>query len=610
MALRYLGISTALVMGTLSFSACSFEKPSPPTNTFQIVLKDQPSPSVIPESLMTSFLERLEFDRSIGLQNTPTSPSDFQCVAVNVTGEGVSGPMMLPNNCTSSDNFSQRGPGIISPLISRGGSISMEVPAGRARTIDVYGMYPNSGSGCVDIGTSAGYLLGRVTADLIEPKTITIPVAYSGGTSSFSCTPPAPLPGMGELVFGDGGDGSVTHSSGVFSNPEADTTKIPGRVFNASRRIVGISPDGRNIGLGAPGIDSTHFVAGDEILWVVMAATNSVACGGGLHPGRWGFRKVEAVNHATGVLTVSGSMAPNPATVIQSRLAENTLTNPFCMIQAVRVARLSSLTFGSTASMTVPSFSFTSGTGGVIAIKVNGPVNVAGGAPYIDASSAGFTHTSGSGGQGGSYTGPGTSANTANGSGGGGGTSPSSAGGGGNGVTGGAGGNGGGTIGAAGDYTSCPDGTFPCVFAGSAGGAVTTTYGGPGGGMVFFFAKQMNITGGTFTIKAKGGPGLTSTTYSAGGGAGGSIFVRTQASSSLVHLFVDGGPGGASTSGSSGGGGGGGVIKYDYCSGAAPTTTSAPGGAAGTTGGVAGVAGGTFSGGMTFNNPSAPHCSL
>jgi hypothetical protein len=121
---------------------------------------------------------------------SPSVTSDFTCFAANITGPGVVGAPFP--GCTSSNNYDNRGLGIMPLPVARGAPITASVPAGSGRRIDIYGMYPAVPScGATSVTQApAGYLMGSTTVDLsTSDATVNIPVSFSASTaSSFSCT--------------------------------------------------------------------------------------------------------------------------------------------------------------------------------------------------------------------------------------------------------------------------------------------------------------------------------------------------------------------------------------------------------------------------------------
>lgn len=155
------------VLGLVLFSSgCSLEKP---TNTMglKIILEDQQAQSF-----------NLFSDPSILAD--PTSNSDFNCFTVNVTGPGVPSNVQAFGGCSSGDNFHGRGQGLMAKPVPRNSSIELDLPAGSARTIDVYGIYPPlSECGGSDNSSSAGYYLGGVTRDLLTSTSVAIGINYT-----------------------------------------------------------------------------------------------------------------------------------------------------------------------------------------------------------------------------------------------------------------------------------------------------------------------------------------------------------------------------------------------------------------------------------------------
>lgn len=177
------GISVGLVC--LS-QGCSLEKPEANSGSLQIKLEDQQQ-DLAQSSIMVS--PNLDADSlgDIGIL-APTTISDFNCFAVNVTGAGVPTSARL-DGCTLTDNFGGHGTGILSDPVSRGKPITVDVPSGLKRIIDVVGIYPpTSECGGTGGGTNDGYIVGSQVVDLLEPKAVTIPISFSNTGKAISCT--------------------------------------------------------------------------------------------------------------------------------------------------------------------------------------------------------------------------------------------------------------------------------------------------------------------------------------------------------------------------------------------------------------------------------------
>src|SRR5206468_2478021 len=80
---------------------------------------------------------------SLTLNTAPSALSDFDCFAVNVTGDGIAPDPRV--SCTDGD-----GPAILGGFVPAGeSSIDLDVPSGPARTIKVMGV--RSLAGCPSV---------------------------------------------------------------------------------------------------------------------------------------------------------------------------------------------------------------------------------------------------------------------------------------------------------------------------------------------------------------------------------------------------------------------------------------------------------------------------
>lgn len=367
----------------------------------------------------------------------------------------------------------------------------------------------------------------------------------------------------------------------------------------AARKVSNISADRMTLTVSA--FSPSEFEAGDEVVWMVMAAGGSgspdTVCGGGLYRGRFGFSGVNNADTGSQTLTL---MDPVGDGGHDNGAISGTPPSPFCYIQVVRVPHFNNLTIDNTRSLEVDAFDYTVGVGGLLVLRAQQALTVNG---MLAVSEKGFTGGiyTGDGYQGSGIEGPGAvvygtafvngggAANAAEGSGGGG--------------MAGAGGSGGGNSGAGTGVVGGLSLNFLCAsnpcfpfyegkaFMGGGGGGSNTTGGdgGSGGGILMIFASEMNGYG---TVKANGGNG-GSVALGGGGGAGGTISLFVNLFNSFtgtVEAF--GGTGGSFASGYGGGGGSGGVIQVDYCSGTPPSLapgSNTAGGAGGT--GVSGYDG-------------------
>lgn len=172
-----------------AITGCSLEMPKAPQGGLKILIDPQPEAQFYSSSIDGPSIQ------------TPTSITNFNCFAVNVTGSSIPPNLNRLNGCSSTNNFGGSGVGRIEGLVARGQAVVMDVPSGSGHRIDVLGIYPQSGTcsgggggggggspSFSDTGEQYGYVVGRATVDLLEPKSVTIPVSFSTGTPiSLTC---------------------------------------------------------------------------------------------------------------------------------------------------------------------------------------------------------------------------------------------------------------------------------------------------------------------------------------------------------------------------------------------------------------------------------------
>lgn len=163
-------------------TGCSLEVPQS-GQTLEIKIDDQS------QAATNSFLDAL---LAPGLLNSPSATSDFSCYVVNITGTGVPQISQELSGCSSGDQVNGTGFGLLTKTVARGQTVSVDVPAGTQRAIDVYGIYPAlpSCGGSASTSIANGYFLGRAVRDLVESAAVTITTSYSGASSNFTCVPP------------------------------------------------------------------------------------------------------------------------------------------------------------------------------------------------------------------------------------------------------------------------------------------------------------------------------------------------------------------------------------------------------------------------------------
>lgn len=174
------GALIGLLVGTIVLGGCSLdvERPSG-SGSIRINLEERQTEAHYLANL-------LSLDGPVKIQ-TPTAVSDFNCFAVNVTGTGIPSLSTELEGCETFGRMSTTGVGVLTDIFPRGSAIEIVVPAGTKRLIDVYGVYPDectgSSSGTSGEGAGEGYFLGGVLRDITADTAVTVPIAFSAGTS-------------------------------------------------------------------------------------------------------------------------------------------------------------------------------------------------------------------------------------------------------------------------------------------------------------------------------------------------------------------------------------------------------------------------------------------
>jgi len=517
----------------------------------------------------------------------PSTATDFSCYTVNITGSGIGAEARFGASCVPSDNMQGRGAGLSVPPTPRGAAISVDVPVGTGRRIDVYGFYPTP-TACGGLDTSySGYYLGGSTVDLQESKAVSITTAYAGGSASLACTPP-PTGLPASAAWGTGADGDETISSSITT---ASSTLANTRRFAKSVTVSSIDGTGTVLTVGAYS-STTDFQAGDEVAWFVMGqgGTGCTTAPGELTTGKFGFAQLTATNGTT-TLTLNQSITPTPGSILNGAFPGGSAAgNNFCRIQVVRVPNFNNLAINSASAVTVApaAGSLPSGTGGILVFRVKNTLTATGGGAHIIGGAGLGLNAGPASNNGDSHIGSSPGGFSANGAAGGGGNATGGGGGGGVGGAGGTGGNGNGSVGTGGGLYGC--GSLTCAVLGAGGGGASSSA-GSGGGIIIIWAKNISVTSGSLNIKANGAIS-TAAGDTGGGGAGGAIHINAQQGFGSTTLTANGGAS-ANASGSSGGSGSGGIVLAHYCAGSPPAPTVAAGavGTAGTTQGASGAAG-------------------
>jgi hypothetical protein len=397
--------------------------------------------------------------------------------------------------------------------------------------------------------------------------------------------------------WGNGVDGNINLSSNI-SDVTTDTTAL-GRIFSAARKVTAIANGGAPMSVlsVATSITASDFKAGDEVLWMVMAAGSSTSCdsaSSGLRAGSYGFARVSATASTSITLDrpVTGTAS---GTVQNANLASTAYVSggPFCLMQVLRVPNLNNVTTSSSQALLAHPFSWTTGTGGVVAVRIKGNIATPSNSSYfsLDVSNAGFPGgLSGSVSffQGDGFLGQGSSSTTngsSNGSGGARGFFSGT-------NVGGGGGSNAGTGAQPNGFPSYSPGcngascsTLKSMGGGGGGYASTGSPGGAGGGIAFLFAQTVNPFSAVAIYGFGAAGGASVGTFGSGGGAGGTIKAQfgTVPNTATLFLTAKGNNGGSTGSGGKpGAGGGGGLISLDTCSNSAGLSTNVLAGLAGT----------------------------
>lgn len=581
-------ISLALVLST----GCSLDV-SKPKSKIKILLKEESAvnaPDTLTNTLTDILIDTLLPPKFTTYAN-PTSISDFNCFAINVTGPGIQTSGTSLGMCTLVNNMRGRGKGYLSSEVPRGSSIEVDLPSGASRTIDVYGTYPScgGGSGSGSGGGAGGYFLGSTTRDLIENTSVTIPISYTAGTNAdISCGSSTTTTNP----FGNGADGPYTFSS---STNVSTTNLSANRLIQPSNRLTSVSSSVYTI---SPAPGTNDYLVGDEIAVIIVGQGNSGDCGSTHGVGEMALARVTAVSGAN--ITVDTPISNVSNTYLNSATAAVT---HFCAAEVIRIPNFTNITISSGVSITANSFNYSNVTGGIIMFRANGTLNVTA-ASSINTNGLGMNF--GNGGApsftGDGHVGSSIAGAAANGTGGGGGGSGSGGGGGGgNYVTGGAGGSGG----AGGIGTSC---TTCNTLGGGGGGGYSSGAGngGRGGGMTMIYVKNMTLSA-ALTIGADGANGVVggSGAGGGGGGAGGYVTFVSKDNSASLTLSAMGGNGGNGGSGANGGGSGsGGSVDQKSCTSTGVATQNSGTGAigTGTVNGSAGNNGGVSNSHSTSNS--------
>lgn len=337
--------------------------------------------------------------------------------------------------------------------------------------------------------------------------------------------------------FGWGTTDYTPNSSINFSNLGGATQRINNLTVNPVYTEVSVG-------------NTSGFVVGKEILALVSGASSGNDCGSYQgHPisvGTYGFARL--LHIGSGLRLSKGTFLDVLGTANLSNSADSA---NFCYVQMVQVPHYHNLDLEG-GQISTSSFDYAGSGGGIVALRVNGTLNLGSPSLRISADAAGYpggSNTIPNGG--GDRRAP--SATVTNDSGG---TSDAA------GASGGGGYGNGGNAGTGGSVqggqaiTSGGGGSYQPRLIFGGGGVGTGAPGngfGNGGGIIFVMANRITSFGGALVAGGTGGSG-----YSGGGGGSISMVTRQltgQGSGSITFSAV--GAVGASGGGSTGGGGGG-----------------------------------------------------
>ncbi len=207
-----------MLLPALVLASCSLHRSEDEGKPFTIQLVKDGS---APKTDLAAFL-----GISTSPSPAPSTIDDMSCFAVNVTGPGVIPRNQDLHNCDMSDDYAPIGFGRTSDALTFGTPITLDIPSGSSRTIDVIGLIKdgggfhcdNSPSGGGDsLGLVYGYLVGRVQKSILNSETVTINVGYSGEAPKLACSDDNPS----MVPSGSTGNGSAIYKpvSGCISAP-------------------------------------------------------------------------------------------------------------------------------------------------------------------------------------------------------------------------------------------------------------------------------------------------------------------------------------------------------------------------------------------------------
>ncbi|MBI3557110.1 MAG: beta-propeller fold lactonase family protein, partial [Deltaproteobacteria bacterium] len=217
-------------------ASCSLETPKP--GKVRIVIDDRLNKDKVAQGLFD------EIGASFGILSGPSSTSDFNCFAVNVTGVNIDANNRFASGCSSADNMHGRGSGLVSSAAARGATIELDLTAGIDRGIDVYGFFPTpTMCGGPATGNFTGYFLGGVTQSIVQNATITVPITFSSTTpQDLTCVGSGTTPNFNYFIY-VANQGSNDVSAYTINTSTGALAAVSGSPFTAGTNPFSVAVD-------------------------------------------------------------------------------------------------------------------------------------------------------------------------------------------------------------------------------------------------------------------------------------------------------------------------------------------------------------------------------
>jgi hypothetical protein len=388
---------------------------------------------------------------------------------------------------------------------------------------------------------------------------------------------------VGDYISG----GRISNDSGAtlkgWASAASSTTSIASsqEITSATQRVIGIT-NTNSLYTQLTLNETASIFENEEVLVQLVGRHHTMATGScgtyqgdDVRAGTFGFARVLR-STGNAIYISKGTFVDSVGSTEAANYAGTPGGPSTCMAQVTKVQHYRNLSLAASTQIYPPAFSYSSVTGGDLAIRVNGTLTTGAGAK-IHADEKGF-----SGGQGTSdpsgYAPGGDGSESANGMGGAGSTAGNQGGGGGGGVIGYGGSNaGGGPLFMGGGSSMFGGGGNPLIVGFGGGGGIgfkapsLNGMGGSGGGFVLVSVNRL-AAAGSLDISANGADASgTLNLISAGGGGAGSVFfaARDTSASLAGHLNfqANGGAGGTydASNALGGGAGGGGAVNALIC---------------------------------------------